>query len=83
MPLESVEYHVEVEQEIVPNWALGRMYADGLRSLRRLTVWVTAREPNASLPIGRILTLHLEDGRYLHGAFRGARFIATSDIEGP
>jgi hypothetical protein len=83
VPLEPVDYHVEVEQELVSSVELGRMRGSGLRSLRRLTVQVTACQRDSSLPVGPVLTLHLADGRYLRGAFRGGGFIATSDIEGP
>jgi hypothetical protein len=78
-----VEYQVEVEQEIVSSKELRRLRADDLRSLRRLRVQVTACQRDSSLPVGPILTLHLEDGRFLRGAFIGGGFIATSDIEGP
>ena len=83
MPFESVEYRIEVAQRIVSGKELGRIGADDLRSRRSLSVWVTARQRDSSLPVGQVLTLHMEDGRYLRGAFREGRFVATSDIEGP
>ena len=83
VPLEPVKYHVKVEQKVVSSKELGRLRAGGLRSLRTLSVLVTACQRDSSLPVGQVLTLHMEDGRYLRGAFREGRFIAMGDIEGP